>query len=259
MKERYPHTVKREKRYKLIACEIMFREVCYLLSQTPNVVDVVFLEKGLHDVGEDKMKAAIQAEIDKVDPQIYDALLLGYGLCNNGVRNLQAKVQMVIPRAHDCITLFLGSKKRYGEYFTANSGTYYKTSGWIERETGFIPQGSIGEKLGYRATYEEYVEEYGEDNAQYIMETLGDWTKNYKKMTYIDMSVGGISLGNAESYRAISKREAKDLGWEYEELKGDLRLIEKLINGDWDEREMLVVPAGNKIIPTNDDDIVRRG
>ena len=119
-----------------------------------------------------------------------------------------------------------------------------------------MPQGSISEKLGYRTTYEEYVKEYGEENAQFIMETLGDWTKNYKKMSYINMSVGIVSFGKAENHRSVTKEKAKELGWAYEEIKGDMRLIEKLINGNWNEDEFLVIPPGSRITSTGNDEIV---
>jgi hypothetical protein len=39
---------------------------------------------------------------------------------------------MIIPKAHDCITLFLGSKERYRTYFDAHPGTYWYTPGWVE-------------------------------------------------------------------------------------------------------------------------------
>ena len=248
------------KKCRLIACEIMFREVCYLLSQTHNIIDVVFMQKGLHDAGKDKMKAAIQEEIDKSDPEKYDCILLGYGLCNNGICGLHAKVPLVVPRAHDCITLFLGSKERYREYFNANPGTYYKSSGWIERENSITPQGSVMDKLGIK-TYEDYAEEYGEENAEYIMEMLGDWMKNYKKMAYIDMSVtqndgGKITFGDSEKYRKLTREKAAEHGWEYEEIKGDIRLIDKLINGDWNGDEFLIVEPEQKIVAANTDAII---
>jgi len=249
------------KKCRLIACEIMFREVCYLLSQTHNIIDVVFMQKGLHDAGKDKMKAAIQEEIDKSDPEKYDCILLGYGLCNNGICGLHAKVPLVIPRAHDCITLFLGSKERYREYFNANPGTYYKSSGWIERENNLTPQGSVMESLGLSSTYEEYVEQYGEENARYIMETLGDWTKNYTKMAFIDTSAAGkdgneVSFGDIDAYRLITKQKAEEMGWQYEEIKGDIRLIDKLINCDWNEEDFQIIPPGGSITATNTDKIV---
>jgi hypothetical protein len=258
----YPHVIEtKEKRYKLVACEIMFREVCYLLSQTHKVIDVTFLPKGLHDMGEEKMTAVIQEELDKIEPEKYQAVLLGYGLCNNGVRGLHAKTPLVIPRAHDCITLFLGSRGRYKEYFQANPGTYYKTSGWIEREVGFLPQGGVMDKLGLNKTYEEYVEEYGEENAQYLMEMLGGWTDNYNKMTFINMSFrrddgSEVVFGDLSAHMLQTRQKADELGWQFEEAAGDITLLEKFINCDWNDDDFLIVPPERKITVTNADDIM---
>jgi hypothetical protein len=37
-----------------------------------------------------------------------------YGLCNLALTSLRARaVPVVVPRAHDCITLYLGSRQRY--------------------------------------------------------------------------------------------------------------------------------------------------
>ena len=121
-------------RLKLIACEILYRELCWAVARSPNRVDLEFLPKGLHDIGQEGMSRRLQEVLAGVDPSQYDAVLFGYGLCSNGVVGLSAReVRLVIPRAHDCITLFFGSKDRYLEYFQGHPGTYFKTSGWIER------------------------------------------------------------------------------------------------------------------------------
>jgi len=38
----------------------------------------------------------------------------------------------VVPRAHDCITLLLGSKERYAKLFGERPGTYWYSAGWLE-------------------------------------------------------------------------------------------------------------------------------
>ena len=54
----------------------------------------------------------------------------------------------------------------------------------------------------------------------------------------------------------MAKEKADEMGWGYEEIDGDIRLIQKLIDGDWNEDEFLIVPPEREIIPTNADDIV---
>lgn len=233
------------KRYKLIACDILFREVCLCASKCKNIIDVTFMPKGLHDMGKRGMSETLQAEIDKVDDKKYEAILLGYALCNNGVCGLHAKLPIVIPKAHDCITLLLGSRERYDKYFYENLGTYFLSPGWIERSTNPNDNASsITSQLGMNKTYQEYVEKYGEENAKYLMEMLGDWLKNYKKITYID-----TKTGNPEYLKEFARQQAREHQWEYEEIDGDINLIFRLLNGDWDSEDFLIIPPGQTIEP----------
>ena len=238
------------RRYKLIACEILFGEIFHCAAQSHNIIDMVFMPKGLHDMGEAKMVALLQDELDKVEKDKYDAILLGYALCNNGIRGLQSHTLMVVPRAHDCITLLMGSKEKYNEYFTKNPGTYVKSPGWIERGEGTtLNAQSIPSQLGISGTYEDYVEQYGEENAKFFMETIGDWYKNYKKFTFIDTRVGDV-----QRYKDTTRKEAEKNGWEYEEISGDIILLDNLLNGDWAPEKFLTVPAGLKIQSAFDND-----
>ena len=133
--------------YKVIACEIAFRELCYAAAQSRNLIDLEFLTQGYHDIP-GTGRAEIQKRIDAVPAGKYDAILLGYGLCSTILTGLTtAHTPLVIPRAHDCITFFLGSKERYQECFNAKPGTYYYTSGWLECAKR---RGSTGPDLGRR-------------------------------------------------------------------------------------------------------------
>ena len=49
-----------KKRYKLLGCEIFYREICLLASQSTNIIDVEFLPKGLHDMGQEGMNQKLQ-------------------------------------------------------------------------------------------------------------------------------------------------------------------------------------------------------
>jgi len=241
-----------KKRFKLISCEIMFREACLCAATSTDIIDITFMPKGLHDIGKIKMSEKLQLEIDMVDTNKYDAILLCYGLCNNGVSGLHAKIPLVVPRAHDCITLLLGSRHKYKEYFDNNPGTFFKSSGWIERDVNpNDTEDGVTNQLGMDKTYEEYIELYGEENAEFLIGMLGDWTSNYQKVAYID-----TGTGNADLDKQISKEVADSKNWSYEEIKGDIRLISQLINGEWNPEDFLVVPPDNKIEPSHDDAVV---
>ena len=51
--------------------------------------------------------------------------------------------------------------------------------------------------------------------------------------------------------------EAEQRGWEYAKLRGDLRLIRMLLNGEWDPKEFLVVEPGQRIVARYDEGIIR--
>ncbi|MFB3923493.1 MAG: DUF1638 domain-containing protein [Terriglobia bacterium] len=241
-------------RLKLISCEIFYREMCTAVARSPNPVDVEFLTKGLHDIGSARMLARLQETVDRVDATKYSAVLLGYGLCNNGLAGLTARaVPLVAPRAHDCITLFLGSKERYLDYFNSNPGVYFKTTGWIERGAngGDLSQLSIAHQMGMDANYESLVAKYGEDNAQYLYQELCDTVKNYSQMTFVEMGVEPD-----ESFERRTRQDARERGWKFEKIQGDLSMIQRLVDGVWDAKEFLVVPPGWRVVAKYDEGII---
>jgi hypothetical protein len=215
----------------------MQREAYFCAARSKNVVDVVLMEQGLHNEP-DKLRREVQKALDKtcdIQGRAYDASLLGYGLCSNGIVGLSAKIPIVVPRGHDCITLLLGSKDRYQEYFDSHRGVYWYSAGWIE----FGEQPS---KERYETKLKEYKEKYGDDNAQYLMEVEQDWINKYNWATYIDWD-----FANSNEYKNYTKRCAEYLHWNYDELKGNPALMQKLVGGNWDDSEFLVVKPGQKI------------
>lgn len=242
-------------RLKLLACEILYREFSAAVARSTNRVDVEFLPKGLHDLGQEPMRRRLDEALEAVDQSAYDAVLLGYGLCSNGVLGLRSRrVPLVLPRAHDCITLFLGSKERYLEYFQRSPGVYYKTSGWIERGEGLqqLSSQSIQSRSGMTWTHEELVARYGEDNARFLSEQLADMTRNYCGLTFIEMGVEPD-----DRFELHSRRLAAERGWKFEKLAGDMALIRQLVDGPWDEDRFLVVPPGSRVAASFDESVVK--
>jgi len=241
-------------KFKLISCEIFFREIEFLLEQSPHQIDVEFLQKGLHDIQPEEMTKRIQAQIDAASEQDYDAILLGYGLCNNGLEGIVARnIQLVLPRAHDCITLFFGSRQRYREHFDTNPGTFYKTTGWIERDyvSDELKPLSIPNQTGMNMTYAQLVEEYGEDNAEFLWEELCNTEKNYSKITFIEMGVEPD-----DSFEKTAKDEAASKHWKFEKETGDLSLLQQLLSCNWNPEDFLIVPPHHKITAQHNEQIV---
>jgi hypothetical protein len=225
------------KRFQLIVCKVLQREAYFCAARSPNVVDVVLMEQGLHDEP-DRLRSEVEVALERthdVQGRPYDATLLGYGLCSNGVVGLSADVPVVIARGHDCITLLLGSRQRYQDYFDAHRGVYWYSPGWIE--AGKQPSQERCERL-----LEHYTAKYGPDNAQYLMEVEQTWMKEYEWATFVDWG-----LTDADDYRAYTKRCAEYLGWNYDEQRGDPGLMQRFVDGHWSEKEFLVLPPGRRI------------
>ncbi|MBW8035785.1 MAG: DUF1638 domain-containing protein [Planctomycetes bacterium] len=221
-------------RLKLIACKVVQREAYYCASRSGNIVDVVLMEQGLHNEP-DKLRDMLQKALeDTTDVQgnRYDAVVLGYCLCSNGILGLKCDVPMVAVRGHDCMTLLLGSKDKYQEYFDTHRGVYWYSCGWIDCTP--MPGKERCEKL-----LAEYTEKYGDDNAQYLMEMEQGWMKEYEWATFVS-----LGLCDEKKYKDHTKECAKYLGWEYDEIEGDMSLLQGLVDGNWDEEEYLVVKPG---------------
>ncbi len=215
----------------------MQREAYYCAARSKNVVDVVLMEQGLHNEP-DRLRTEVLKALENtrdVQGRPYDASLLGYGLCSNGIVGLSAEIPIVVPRGHDCITLLLGSKDKYQEYFDSHRGVYWYSPGWIESD-------EQPSKDRYERLLKEYKEKYGDDNAQYLMEVEQNWIKEYSWATFIDWG-----LTDSGEYKNYTKRCAEFLHWNYEELRGSPALMQKLIDGDWHESEFLIVKPGQKI------------
>src|SRR3970282_111799 len=115
-----------------LTCEVLARSVYLCAARSPHVVDVRLNRRGLHD-DPPNLRAILQADIDAIGTP-YDAVVLAYGLCGGATAGLRAgSIPLVVPRAHDCITLFLGDRARYQAEFVGNPGTYWYVQDYLER------------------------------------------------------------------------------------------------------------------------------
>jgi hypothetical protein len=229
-------------RFKLIGCEVLYRELADAVARSPHTTDVEFLPKALHDRGSSAMRAALQERIGAVDAAAYSAVLLGYGLCGNGLAGLAARsLPLVAPRAHDCIGLLLGGRARHREYFDAHPGTYYRSTGWLER-------GPAGEQL--TPEIDELIRRHGEENGRYLFDELHRYEKAYTRLAFIE-----TGLEPDGRFGELARREAQERGWTFEKLAGSLALFRALAAGDWDPADFLVVEPGCRIAARYDDAI----
>jgi Protein of unknown function (DUF1638) len=236
-------------RFMCLACEALARAVYLCAARSQHLVDVELFRIGLHREPAE-LRARLQERIDAASGEGYDAVVMAYGLCGQSTAGLVAHdVPVVIPRAHDCITLFLGDRQRYSQAFTAHPGTYWYALDYAERSEGTM---GLGAEVDAQTqdVYQEYVEKYGEDNAAYLMEVMGAWREHYDRAVYIDMGVGD---GAAVEDR--TREEAAGRGWTYERMAGDLVLIRRLLAGDWAE-DFAIVDPGQHVVMSYDADVI---
>ena len=237
-------------RLKLISCEVLYREMCFAIARSRHQVDVEFLPKGLHDLGSEPMRRKLQECVDRVDARQFEAVLMGYALCGNGLVGLCARtLPIVIPRAHDCIALLMGSRHKYQAYFDANPGVYFRSTGWLERG-GDLDQ-VFRDRTGVGHSLEELIAHYGEDNGRYLYEQLTTYKRTYKQLTFIE-----TGLEPDGSFEQRAREEAVRKGWKFEKVSGSLALFEQLVSGNWTDDDFLIVRPGWRVAPRYNESIL---
>lgn len=239
-------------RIKCLACEALARPTYLAAALSPHIVDIEMIQRGLHNRPA-SLREHLQVQVDSVVGAGYDAVALVYGLCGQAIAGLVARdARLVIPKAHDCITLFLGSRERYNQQFETTPGTYWYSHDYIERDDGSGASLSMGSGTDsdLEAVYEEYVEKYGKDNADYLMETMGAWQSHYQRAVFIDMGIA-----DASQVEQRARQEATRRGWTFERMAGDLALIRRLLGGDWNG-DFLVLEPGQAVGMTYDENIL---
>jgi hypothetical protein len=253
-------------RLKCLSCESLARPVYYSAAHSPHLVDVTLVERHLHNPRE--IRGRLQEMIDAADPagdparergtsrgasgQGYDAIALAFGLCGQVTSGLIARsVPLVLPRAHDCITLFLGSRARYLQEQAREPGTYWYAQDYIERNSGdaVLAMGSPTDS-DTQAIYEKYVNKYGKAKADRLMEIMNEWLTHYKRAVYLD-----TELGDGSATEAQARAQAERHNWQFERITADLNLVRRLLEGQWDT-DFLVVQPGQRVAMAYDDDII---
>ena len=221
-----------------IACQVLQDMLERLLPEALSR-QVTFMDYGLHSVPQ-KMTGMLQQAIDTIDEP--SLIVLGYGLCGNGLKELQAKKHtLLVPRTDDCIAILLGSYQAYIREFQAVPGTYYLTKGWLESGSNPLQE------------YEEYVPRYGAERAMWVMDQQ---YQNYKRLALVTHSQADM-----QKYRPQAQEVARFCerwGMRYEEILGSDAYVRRLVevaqaldNGDkspeWIDDDFVVIPPGGKI------------
>ncbi len=242
------------KRVHVIACGVLSIDIKRLAENFNLDISMQFLKGGLHEKPME-LRKQLQAAIDEASGSgQYDRIAIGYGICGRGTVGVEARdIPLVIPKAHDCIAMFLGSNQAYKDEFSRYPGTYYISAGWYEEKAEPLSQRRRWAYFGdEKIKYDDLVKKYGEKDAKETFKFLNSWKRNYQRAVFIDTGVE-----DSRTYEDYAKSMAKEYNWKYEVIKGNLSLLEKLICTESTTREILVVPPEHRIEQDPKSDVVR--
>ena len=207
----------------LLACEMLRKELNYLMDRDPFPGEIVWMEKGLHEYP-DQLKEALQREIDARDGTV-DYIILVYGLCGNGIIGLKAeKSRLVIPLFDDCIRCLLS--REAGAEIEVDPRALYYTDEWMDTSVSML--------MGHST----YVEQYGEKKALKIIKAM---LKNYRRATFLK-----TGLYDIEAAAARIKPTTDKIGLVINDTPASFRVYDNMLHGRWD-REFLVTEPGETV------------
>lgn len=234
-------------KYALIACDVFQEELTALGGESPPWYRIEYLEMGLHDQP-DNLRKEVQAAIARLenDPEI-GVVLFAYGTCGNGLIGITAaRCPLILPRAHDCISILLGGIDPHNAVLKENPGTYFYSPGWVrgKRVPGPDREAHIREIYG-----ERYPDD--EEMVDDLVEADSDTFAHHNCAAYVDLTQNA----DAENY---CKDCAQHLGWQYRRLNGDASMLKDLLREDWDESRFLTVPPGHTIFTNSQSELSSR-
>lgn len=208
----------------IIACRTIEDELNFVLKENKINIPVIYGEAGLHSHPE-KLKSFIQDTIDEIDD--VDYILLGYGLCGNGLIGLSSKkATLILPQYHDCVAIFLGSDERYRANLSSEIGALFLTQGVMRY---FNPK---------KKFYDEVVLRLGSKKALRYSKVIFE---NYKRFAMVE-----TGAYDPETLFPEIKAQAEFFGLQTQRIPGTIDVLRKLVKGQWNEK-FQVVPPGQEI------------
>lgn len=221
---------------KVVACKVVAEE---LRSRLTADVDLETLDFGLHRSPQ-LLRSGLQEALDRSDD--YETVVLAYGLCGMATVGLHSSgsATLVIPKADDCIAVFLGSRSAYLEQQTKYPGTLFLSKGWIE---GRIDNSSPGMEV-----YGQLLAKYGPERALRMFEIYQarQPLRHYKRLAFILTS----AESELDKYKDAARQRAADLELAYAEVRGSTSYMDKIARGLWDA-DFVLAPPGRSTLLTD--------
>lgn len=211
----------------LIACGSLQYEFESLIREEESPLQIHYLDTDLHRTPA-MIPTAIEKKIDEIGSDC-SRIMLGYGLCSNGVVGVKAENStLIIPRVHDCLDLFLGFVGKGKSRSGSSARHYYLTPGTLLNQK---------DPLGIMTN--EYTPKMGEKKAQWGMK---EELKHYTHFVLITTPRADMGV-----IQQKARENALFFNMELMESPSDLRFFEKIIYGPHDVEFFMHVPPGETI------------
>ncbi|MCL2877187.1 MAG: DUF1638 domain-containing protein [Acidobacteria bacterium] len=206
----------------IVACETLRQELNLVMQNRACTLPVYWIDADRH-AWPDKLRESIQEALDSLPGS--RVVLLLFGFCGNALVGINAGTHtLVVPRAADCIPLFIGSRKERDSY---GNDTYFFTEGHFNSGGGIASDAS------------RVVQRYGEKRGLYILKKM---FCHYRNFAVIDTGAFDVS-----ELRTKVERFAAQLEIPVKVIPGSLRLIDALLSCSWPEDDFLIVKPGGSV------------
>jgi hypothetical protein len=217
----------------ILACTALQRPLSRLLPEA-EFASAQFLDTGLHQIPK-QLTIALQAALEAIE--IPSRVMLGYGLCGNGLAGLRAGAHtLIMPRSDDCIALLFGSYAAFRQEFDSQPGTYYVTPEWLE--AGISP---LHEHRRLQACL-------GEEKARWVMDQQYG---HYKRLLYLAATPEDQAAFRPQALQVAEY--CQRWGFIYEERLGSDLYLHQLVQAvrtlDGSTEDFLLVSSGGVIDP----------
>lgn len=200
---------------KVIACSI-FKIYIEQLDIDLSNYQFTYLEINQHNQP-NLLASKIQEEIDLIKDA--ERIIILYGLCGNALLSIKAiSIPLTLIKVHDCLSVLLGSKQRFNEQFG-----HRLSSSWT-----CLSLKKAGYDLYQDDKYEEWLELYDEETANYLKETLSS---------------------NASIYISFNLAD-EQINDEFEVIKGDLSFLKDILTNK--SKELIDLYNNQSIVISND-------
>lgn len=185
----------------------------------------VYVIDRLYHVEPEKMKEVVAECISRI-PKETDTLLVAMGFCGGVWDHVSFDRRVVIPRVDDCVSLLLHTDDAYHPNLKEAGHLYL----YENRPDDFSA-------LSLMRDYSSVDQEFAGIDKDFLFHM---WFDNYHSMDIIDT---GMNDCYSEAYVQAAQENADMINASLGYVQGSVRILEKLLSGNWDEQFLVAEPG----------------